>query len=82
MNISSAGKPVVAQLWIEEQDKAVWHLANGRTGRLRYTVVCGWVLPARPTRIWPQKHTEIGPPQEQRCHTCIGDTASAARESG
>ena len=38
----------MAQLWIEETDKAVWHLANGRTAPLRYTVVCGWVLPAPP----------------------------------
>ena len=63
----------MAQLWIEETDKAVWHLANGRTAPLRYTVVCGWVLPARPTRVWPQKSYELGPPQGQRCHSCIGE---------
>lgn len=60
-------------LWIEEIDKKVWHLANGRTAPLRYTVVCGWELPAEPTRVWPQKPREPGPAHEERCRTCIGE---------
>jgi hypothetical protein len=60
-------------LWIEETDKKVWHLANGRTAALRYTVVCGWELKARPTRVWPQKAHEPGPAHDERCRSCIGE---------
>ena len=58
-------------LWIEETDKKVWHRANGRTAPLRYTVVCGWELPAEPTRVWPQKSSELGPAHEERCRSCV-----------
>ena len=60
-------------LWIEETDKQVWHLTNGRTAPLRYTVVCGWKLPAKSTRLWPQKAHEVGPAHEERCRSCIGE---------
>ena len=64
---------MAAQLWIEETDKKVWHLANGKTAPMRYTVVCGWLLNARPTRVWPQKSYEPGPPRDDRCRSCIGE---------
>ena len=66
------------QLWIEETDKKVWHLATGRTAALRYTVACGWELSGRPTRIWPQKVTEPGPAHEERCRSCIGEPSADA----
>lgn len=59
-------------LWIEEPASTVWHLAAGRVAPLRYAAVCGWMLHARATRVWPQKTDETGPRQAQRCHTCIG----------
>ena len=56
-------------LWIREINKTVWHLTNGRTAPLRYTVVCGCNLQERPGAVWPQKPNELGP--EDPCHDCF-----------
>ena len=65
------------RLWIEETDKSVWHRATSRTAPLRYRAACGWELDSRPSRVWPQKPTEPGPPDEQRCHTCVAEEPAA-----
>ena len=63
---------VAFQLWIEERDKAVWHLSQGRIGPQRFRVVCGWEMTDVDRNIYPQKSGEPGPPEAQRCHSCIG----------
>jgi hypothetical protein len=60
------------QLWIEERDKAVWHLATRRSDRLMFRVVCGWQMTPVDKRVYPQKPSEPGPPEPQRCHSCVG----------
>ncbi len=60
------------RLWIEETDKSVWHRATLRVERLKYRAVCGWELDGRPSRVWPQKAGEAGPPDPQLCNTCVG----------
>jgi hypothetical protein len=59
-------------LWVEEKDKAVWHRATGRVERTLYRAVCGWQLDVRQGRVWPQKRGQFGPPEDERCHTCVG----------
>lgn len=49
------------QLWIEERDKAVWHLATDRHSSRRYRVVCGWEMTENDSRIYPKKPHEPGP---------------------
>ena len=60
------------QLWIEERDKSVWHLATERLTPRTFRVVCGWEMTADDTRIYPQKASEPGPAHARRCHSCIG----------
>ncbi len=59
------------ELWIEERDKAVWHLATSRSGRRRWQVACGWEMTPADSRIYPKKHAEAGPAAEDRCRTCV-----------
>lgn len=63
------------QLWIEEHDKAVWHLATKRLTPRSFRVACGWEMTPMDTRVYPQKSTEAGPPVAERCRTCVGDGA-------
>jgi hypothetical protein len=60
------------QLWIEERDKAVWHLSKDPSGRGRFEVACGWKMTKNDRRIYPKKANEPGPPEAQRCHSCVG----------
>ena len=62
----------MAQLWIEEADKAVWHLITYRERARSFRAACGWTLDPVRGRIWPQKPGEDGPAQEARCYTCVG----------
>ena len=69
---SSEGTPDVAQLWLEETDKAVgtwqWsHRSPEIYGRVRLGSA------GQTGAGLPQKSHETGPPQEERCHTCIGE---------
>ena len=41
------------QLWIEEPDKPVWHHARVG-GPSAFLVTCGWLVPNRDGRLWPQ----------------------------
>jgi hypothetical protein len=59
------------QLWIEEEDKAVWHRATRLQGT-QFVGACGGEMRPRIGRLWPQKAAEPGPLLEQRCHTCVG----------
>lgn len=63
----------MAQLWFEEADKHVWHLMTSKTGPMEYHAGCGWYLTPYTGRIWFQKAHELGPTDETRCHTCVGD---------
>ena len=65
------------QLWIEERDKAVWHLVTDRHSARRYQVACGWEMTENDSRIYPKKPDEPGPPKPQRCHSCV--TGAVAR---
>ena len=60
-------------LWVEEKGKAVWHRATVRVVRTLYRAVCGWQLDMRQGRVWPQKPVEPGPPEDERCRTCVGN---------
>jgi hypothetical protein len=61
-------------IWIEERDKAVWHSAVSReTEPLTYRAACGWVVSIRHGRIWPQKLHDPGPPDDDRCRSCVAD---------
>ena len=60
----------MAQLWIEETDKPVWHrVRRGIDGK--YLAECGWLFTPWRGRLWPMKTGEGGPPAETRCHTCV-----------
>ena len=58
-------------LWFEEFDKRVWHLMT-RRAPLVYHAACGWNLVPYTGRVWPQKGHEPGPPEPERCRTCVG----------
>jgi hypothetical protein len=59
------------QLWIEEHDKAVWHLVTERTKPRLFAVACGWQMTPLDTSIYPQKPGEPGPPEPLRCRSCV-----------
>lgn len=59
-------------LWFEESDKRVWHRMTKREGHMNYHAVCGWHLSPVTGRIWPQKAGDPGPPEADRCRTCVG----------
>lgn len=59
-------------LWFEEPDKKVWQLMT-RKAPLDYRAACSWHLTPVTGRVWPQKGREPGPPEEQRCRSCVGD---------
>ena len=65
------------QLWIEERDKAVWHLATERLTPRTYRVACGWQMTRDDSTIYPQKPHEPGPPEAQRCHSCLAEAPAA-----
>lgn len=59
-------------LWFEESDKQVWHLMTRRVAPLDYHAACGWHLAPYTGRVWPQKDHELGPPESERCRSCVG----------
>lgn len=59
------------RLWIEEQDKAVWHGITRPEGGGEVRAGCGWELSIYRSRLWPVKPGEEGPPEAQRCHDCL-----------
>jgi len=65
------------QLWIEEPDKPVWHHAR-MGGPSAFLVTCGWLVPNRDGRLWPQKSGEAGPDMDQRCHDCVAGRVTPA----
>ena len=58
------------ELWIEEHDKAVWHLATQRVTPRSFRVVCGWRMTPTDTRIYPRKPGDPALPVEARCRSC------------
>ena len=61
------------QLWIEEHDKAVWHLVTERVMPRSFRVMCGWRMTPADTRIYPAKPGEPGPSAESRCRSCVSE---------
>jgi hypothetical protein len=59
------------KLWIEEHDKAVWHLVTERRTPRLFRVVCGWEMTPSDTSVYPQKPGEPGPPKALRCRGCV-----------
>lgn len=39
---------------------------------MEYHAACGWHLTPYRGRIWPEKRIDEGPPEADRCHTCVG----------
>ncbi len=64
----------MGRLWFEEADKQVWHLMTRREGGRSFHAACGWTLDPVSGRVWPQKPTEEGPAERDRCRTCVGKT--------
>lgn len=62
----------MSQLWFEESDKRVWHLMTKKPGPMNYRAACGWHLVPYTGRVWPQKAHEPGPPDLERCRSCVG----------
>ena len=68
------------QLWIEEHDKAVWHLVTERVTPRSYRFVCGWRMTPTDKRIYPRKPQDPGPPAEVRCRSCLWEPAAISIE--
>ena len=60
----------MADIWIEETDKAVWHRVR-REGPGRLVADCGWHFVPWQGRIWAVRLHEPGPDNAERCHSCV-----------
>ena len=68
-------------VWIEEEDKRVWHRVQPRSDAKGYRAACGWEIQPIRGRIWPQRRNEVGPAHPERCRSCVDHPSSSDPES-
>lgn len=62
----------MVELWIEQAGpKVVWHRSVGRLGSARYRAACGGEMNLLEGRLWAVKPGQPGPPNAERCQTCL-----------
>jgi hypothetical protein len=69
------------ELWIEEpRPRVVWHRCIHRLGPGLYRAACGWEMSIHDGRLWFKKSHDVGPSEDQRCHTCVADGSTSANQ--